>query len=374
MKEQLQCRKKTHQGQSEAERWQQIYQIIFPAEIVPSPCKLSLAFKDSSLYGACCYSPANASADFEPVRDHDNDEEPRSPDSRELTRYEGFLRRELPRYFRNVLETAVQGEVRSIEERLRGDLMNLLDQARNHALSDYRATSVPVPEISLHLSQPAEQTLGENARATTPRMDISGTTMLETFYQPPPPSAYPGLSLDLSDFITEMEPADPINAMMNNQNPLPVPVQKVHDNGWRPATNSSFAFGPYEPLFDFQPQDYSSSQSQSLSEAENPNNSWLSNGQITQTSTSRTSHHRESSLSSLGSAGPSSPYTANTSNPQIVGEPYHDFSDLPPLAQSPKHFTPLQYSDFLQDVDLTCKMAQDELSKNTGNDDLIPAP
>jgi hypothetical protein len=42
------------------------------------------------------------------------------------------------------------------------------------------------------------------------------------------------------------------------------------------------------------------------------NNSWLSSGQLTSTSATRT-HHRESSLSSLGSAGPASPYTTNTS-------------------------------------------------------------
>jgi hypothetical protein len=38
MKEQLQCRKKAHPGQTETERWEQIYQILFPNETVPSPC------------------------------------------------------------------------------------------------------------------------------------------------------------------------------------------------------------------------------------------------------------------------------------------------------------------------------------------------
>jgi hypothetical protein len=38
MKEQLQCRKKAHPGQTEAERWQQIYHILFFDEPAPSPC------------------------------------------------------------------------------------------------------------------------------------------------------------------------------------------------------------------------------------------------------------------------------------------------------------------------------------------------
>jgi len=160
-------------------------------------------------------SLTNTAADFQPVRDH-NDKDHRSPDSRQLTRYEGFLRRELPRYLRNVLETAVHG------------------QARNHALSNYRATSDPASEISSHL--PAGQIQGENVRPTTPRMDTSGTTMLGAFYQSPPPSILPELPFYLSDFLAEMEP------LMNSQIPeitLPVSVQKVHDEGGRPAANSS---------------------------------------------------------------------------------------------------------------------------------------
>ena len=36
----LQCKKKAFRGQTEAERWKQIYQILFPDdEEVPDPCK-----------------------------------------------------------------------------------------------------------------------------------------------------------------------------------------------------------------------------------------------------------------------------------------------------------------------------------------------
>jgi hypothetical protein len=39
---QLRCRKKLYANQTEAERWQQVYQLLFPNEIVPSPCMSTL--------------------------------------------------------------------------------------------------------------------------------------------------------------------------------------------------------------------------------------------------------------------------------------------------------------------------------------------
>jgi hypothetical protein len=38
MKEQIQSRRKTHPGQTDAEKWEQIYKILFPNEAVPHPC------------------------------------------------------------------------------------------------------------------------------------------------------------------------------------------------------------------------------------------------------------------------------------------------------------------------------------------------
>lgn len=40
MKDQIQCRKKLHPGQTEAEKWEAIYKILFPDEVVPDPCEL----------------------------------------------------------------------------------------------------------------------------------------------------------------------------------------------------------------------------------------------------------------------------------------------------------------------------------------------
>lgn len=39
LKTQIQSRKKLYAGQTEVERWQQVYQMLFPNEIVPSPCE-----------------------------------------------------------------------------------------------------------------------------------------------------------------------------------------------------------------------------------------------------------------------------------------------------------------------------------------------
>jgi hypothetical protein len=49
MKALLQCKRKAFPGQTEAERWKQIYQTLFPMdEEVPEPCKL--VKKAPSLY------------------------------------------------------------------------------------------------------------------------------------------------------------------------------------------------------------------------------------------------------------------------------------------------------------------------------------
>jgi hypothetical protein len=39
VKQRLQCRKKPYPGQTDTERWKDIYMILFPNEEAPSPCK-----------------------------------------------------------------------------------------------------------------------------------------------------------------------------------------------------------------------------------------------------------------------------------------------------------------------------------------------
>lgn len=148
------------------------------------------------------------------------------------------------------------------------------------------------------------------------------------------------------------------------------------------TTNSIFSFGTDQPLFDFQPQHYTHAQSQPLMQSEHSNNSWLSNGQLTPTSTTR-AHHRESSLSSLGSAGPASPYTANTSNPQVAGELYHDFHDFQPASSKPltpahtpsqEQFLTPHYTNFYSNSNLPFPMSNDGLHKQAGGTELMAAP
>jgi 26S proteasome regulatory subunit N4 len=148
------------------------------------------------------------------------------------------------------------------------------------------------------------------------------------------------------------------------------------------VTNNIFSFGADQPLFDYQAQQLNLSPQQPLMQPEQSASSWLSNGQLTPTSTTR-AHHRESSLSSLGSAGPASPYNGNTANPHVAGDLYHDFQDFhqtPTKPLTPIH-TPLQdnflapnYGHFYQNSNLAYTMGQDGVPRQMGDSGLMPAP
>ncbi|TVY40288.1 Transcriptional regulator [Lachnellula occidentalis] len=145
-------------------------------------------------------------------------------------------------------------------------------------------------------------------------------------------------------------------------------------------SSNTFPFGADQPLFDFQPHHFNASPSM---HTESANHSWLSNGQLTPTSTTRAHHHRESSLSSLGSAGPASPYTATTSNPQVAGDIYHDFHDFqqpsskpltPVHTPSQEHFLASQYSNFYHTSNLGYTMGSDGMPKQVEDAALMAAP
>ncbi|CZR61293.1 uncharacterized protein PAC_11189 [Phialocephala subalpina] len=118
MKAQLQCRKKTHRNQTEEDRWFQIYRILFTPkadEIIPNPY-------------------------FEPIRDHEvTHANGQTPQFQDIDSFQGYLRRELPRFFSTVLENAVTRELNPIEERLRSELVDLMQEAQNNAFSSWRA-------------------------------------------------------------------------------------------------------------------------------------------------------------------------------------------------------------------------------------------
>jgi 26S proteasome regulatory subunit N4 len=147
------------------------------------------------------------------------------------------------------------------------------------------------------------------------------------------------------------------------------------------TASNIFSFGNDQPLYDYHHPDYRTSPPQSLMQAEHSNSSWLENGQLTPRSTTR-AHHRGSSLSSLDSASPSSPFTANTSNPHIVGELYHDFHDYPQSISKPltpahtpsqEHFLTPHYSNFYHNSNLAFAMGHNGISK-IGGPDVVPAP
>jgi hypothetical protein len=118
-------------------------------------------------------------SDFEPVRDVENDESP-VPDS---ARLEEHLRREVPRIFRILLDTEVDNELQSIEERLKGRILELLQEAQNQAVTTYHSSSQAAPG-TLTGPEFVESQPGSLVPSTTPVLSNNSEVHLETFYQP----------------------------------------------------------------------------------------------------------------------------------------------------------------------------------------------
>jgi hypothetical protein len=189
MKDQIQCRRKSHPGQTDAEKWEAIYKILFPNEVVPDPCKLNLLFPrrfsdplfESMHYRlGTCYLLAQ---DFEPVPDHDvQGQRLQSPDSVNLSEYEAYLRRVLPHFVRNVIKEAVSGELEPIEAQLQSRMMKIVQEATSQAFLSFR-------NMRRSDSQ-ARSTPGIDTAITT-TSSTNQYTSTETFFQPPPPVIYP---------------------------------------------------------------------------------------------------------------------------------------------------------------------------------------
>jgi hypothetical protein len=119
--------------------------------------------------------------DFEPVRDLEDDEA-RVPDS---LRLEEHLRREVPRIFRILLDTEVDNELQSIEERLKSRLLSLLEEAQNHALTSYHSPyQVDLEAIST--SQFVKLQHSNLQPDSTPVLDSNSESILETVYERTP--------------------------------------------------------------------------------------------------------------------------------------------------------------------------------------------
>jgi hypothetical protein len=80
--------------------------------------------------------------DFEPVQ-----EEPTlSPDSRGLADQEEYCRHELPRFFRSCLETAINDETELLEERIRNQLVSMIQDCLDRVFSAYRSRLASIRE------------------------------------------------------------------------------------------------------------------------------------------------------------------------------------------------------------------------------------
>lgn len=117
---QLRSRKKSHPGQTDEERWKDIYKLLFPNEAVPSPY-------------------------FEAVQA----DRPASPDSRDLADYEDYIRRELPRLVRSNIEEVVRRETQPLEAALIGSLVGIIQDCQDRVFRAYRETQGMEQEIPL---------------------------------------------------------------------------------------------------------------------------------------------------------------------------------------------------------------------------------
>ncbi|KAH7372162.1 hypothetical protein BKA64DRAFT_263933 [Cadophora sp. MPI-SDFR-AT-0126] len=110
MERRLRSRKKTHGGQTEEDRWRDMYRLLFPGEEVPSPY-------------------------FEPPQD----ESPPSPDSRDLADYEVYVRRELPPLVRSSVMEVLVREMQPVEDSLIANLVNTIQDCQERLFRSYNS-------------------------------------------------------------------------------------------------------------------------------------------------------------------------------------------------------------------------------------------
>ncbi|KAH8810060.1 hypothetical protein F5882DRAFT_282327 [Hyaloscypha sp. PMI_1271] len=106
----LRSRKKTYPYQTEADRWEEIYRMLFSTPIIPSPF-------------------------FEPVEESVSQQS----DSTKLAEFEEYTHNELPRLFWAALEEVVTKEMQPVEERLRTQLMDMIQNCQHQVFSTYQS-------------------------------------------------------------------------------------------------------------------------------------------------------------------------------------------------------------------------------------------
>jgi hypothetical protein len=70
-------------------------------------------------------------------------------DTQELSEYEEYCRRELPRVFRATLENALQNEAQLIENRLNSQLESMIRDCQDRVFASYRSGDIPKSQARL---------------------------------------------------------------------------------------------------------------------------------------------------------------------------------------------------------------------------------
>jgi hypothetical protein len=201
----LRSRKKTSPNQSEADRWKDIYKLLFPNEEIPSPCKL---IELAIVFPALCYQNGSQfkvlgggerkelkiyGIDFEPLQE----EAAMSPDSRDIANYEDYIRRELPRLVRSNIEEAVRREMQPLEASLISNLVEIVQDCQDRVFRSYRETRGVSGELQMPTSIDAEATvsstppenMGGSNSGSLDRASHPQSNFIDTIFEPPPHSS-----------------------------------------------------------------------------------------------------------------------------------------------------------------------------------------
>ncbi|KAK2009313.1 hypothetical protein LZ32DRAFT_426215 [Colletotrichum eremochloae] len=154
----LRSRKRTDKNMMEVDKWNKMYMILFPDA---NPTCLPSPYYE--------YAGSGLTVDGSPET--------------EFSRYEQFLRRELPSHVQRQLELRIEERLNPIEESLRSELVDIIRDTQIHLFNTYRSLRSSTPAASG--GEPVQKT---NADAgSTAHMNEASDQVdddLQTFHQP----------------------------------------------------------------------------------------------------------------------------------------------------------------------------------------------
>ena len=122
----LKCRKKAWPNQTEEDRWREVYQILFPYEEVPSPCKLITKFLRR--------------ANILTISDYEHDNE--------IATFDNYSSRETPRVFLGLLEN--RASTNRLTQETKDELVDMVQECRRFVYRQFRRSetqNTPPPPI-----------------------------------------------------------------------------------------------------------------------------------------------------------------------------------------------------------------------------------